>query len=379
MYDIKEVSIYTNQLNILYVEDDTYLLEEMSEVLEDFFNSIDTAQNGAIALEKYEEYEKKNHQFYDLVITDLNMPVMDGMELIKEIHELNPKQTIMVVSAHNESDRLIKLIQSGINNFVLKPVQPEQLLQMLAVTCQNIYAQKVLQEYRVKLENMNSLLEARVEEQIKEIKKTQQLSIETIADMVENYDNETGTHVKRIEAYTSLLISNMQDDFKKYPKEEVEVVAFASLLHDVGKLMIPKDILNKPAMLNDDEREIMKKHSSLGADMLIKANNSFKKEFNKDSYFYVASIIARHHHERWDGQGYPDGLHKNDIPLYARVVAIADVYDALRSKRVYKDGFTHTKAVEIIKSEREKAFDPKIVDIFLELNKEFEEIFDRLG
>ena len=143
--------------------------------------------------------------------------------------------------------------------------------------------------------------------------------------------------------------------------------------------MIPKHILTKPSKLNSEEFEVIKMHSRLGGEVLKKANFIFKDNFNKDSYLKVASDIAMHHHEKWDGSGYPDKLKGKEIPKCARIVAIADVYDALRSKRVYKDAFSHEKAFNIIKEERAKSFDPELVDIFLEIHEEFEKIFAGLA
>ncbi len=370
MMDFLKVHKYTKDLNILYIEDDEQLLKSTVEVLGDFFNTIDTAINGEDGLEKYQQYYKTNDKFYDLVITDLNMPVMDGETLIKEIKNINTEQTTIVVSAYNESSRLIDLIQNGITNFILKPVSAIQLMDVLYKTCKSISEHHELLEYR-------NQLESKVTELSLEITTTQRLSVETISNMVESYDDETGTHVKRIENYTALILDSLPitDDC---PAELRDMIAFASLLHDVGKLIIPKHILQKPSSLDEDEFNIIKTHAKLGGEILLKANEDFKKQFNKDSYFKVASDIAYYHHEKWDGSGYPKGLKQNDIPKCARIVAIVDVYDALRSKRVYKDGFSHEKSMEIIKNESGKAFDPELVNIFLEINKDFNQIFERI-
>jgi len=376
--DFQKVFQYSKNLTILYVEDDEQLRSETYDVLEDFFEVVDISTNGKEALEKYLHYYEKKSQYYDLVITDINMPIMDGISLIKEIHKISEDQSIIVVSAYNESSRLIDLIHEGITNFVMKPIAPIQLMTMLHKTSKHICSQKQLQQYRLELENCNIDLDAKVQEQAKEIRFTQQLSIETIANMVESYDDETGTHVKRIEGYTQLLLDKIPLS-DECPIELRESVAFASILHDIGKLMIPKNILTKPASLNYEEFETIKTHAKLGGEVLQKANISFSKQFNKDSFLKVASDIAMYHHEKWDGSGYPEGLKGSKIPKCARIVSIADVYDALRSKRVYKEGFTHTKSIEIIKNESGKSFDPSLVKIFLELEAQFDEIYNRLS
>ena len=369
--DFQKIYKYSQNLNVLYVEDDKQLREETFDILENFFLSVECAENGQIALDKYNEYKDNSSYLYDIVITDINMPIMDGMALVKEINEINPEQSIIVISAYNESSRLIELIQSGMSNFIMKPLSPSHLMDMLYKTSKQISNQKELLQYREELEE-------KVQEQAKEILFTQQVSIETIANMIESYDDDTGTHVKRIEGYTAVLVNHMSKS-ENCPPNLVVTIPFASILHDIGKLLIPKEILTKPAKLDKEEFEIVKSHAKLGADFLEKANLAFKKEFDKDSYLKVARDIAMYHHEKWDGSGYPEGLSAQDIPRCARIVAIADVYDALRSKRVYKDGFTHEKSVDIIKSEREKSFDPELVDIFIDNHKKFEEVFSKLS
>jgi HD-GYP domain-containing protein (c-di-GMP phosphodiesterase class II) len=192
--------------------------------------------------------------------------------------------------------------------------------------------------------------------------------------MVESYDDDTGSHVKRIENYTILLLDQLPVT-KEYTEDFKEIIAFASLLHDIGKLVIPKNILQKNGKLDEEEFEIIKTHARVGGEILLKANEDFKREFHKDSYFKIASDIAYYHHEKWNGNGYPKGLKGEEIPLCARIVAVVDVYDALRSKRPYKEGFSHQKAIQIIEEEKGKSFDPNIVDIFLNINEDFDNVF----
>jgi len=376
--NLQDILNYSKDLNVLYAEDDEQLLQETGEALEDFFASVETASNGQIALQKFKEYYEKNAEYYDILITDINMPLMSGAELIKEIHKINIDQSVIVISAYNESSRLIDLINIGITHFIMKPLSPTQFMGVLYKSSKVVSNQKQLISYRKELEDMNKNLDEKVKEQAREIIFTQKVSIEAIANMVESYDDDTGTHVKRIEQYTSLMV-NCLPITDENPIENRTTIPFASILHDIGKLMIPKDILTKPNNLTDEETIIIKTHAKLGGDVLKKANISFKENFDKDSYLKIASDIAMYHHEKWDGTGYPEGLHGDNIPKSARIVTIVDVYDALRSKRVYKDGFTHEKAVEIIMHESEKSFDPDLIDIFLSVNQQFKEVFDRLS
>ncbi len=375
--DFKQVYKYTKDLNVLYVEDNKELLSETLDVLEDFFSLVDSAVNGQEALEKYQHYFSKNQCYYDLIITDINMPIMDGEALIKEIKQINSEQVVMVISAYNESSRLIDLIQSGINNFVLKPIAPSQLMGMLYTTCKNIISTKNESQYRQQLEELNKNLDKKVQKQAQEILFTQKISIEMIGDLIENFDDDTGKHVKRIEAYTSLILNKLP--ISENEKTDIRsLIPFSSLLHDIGKIYIPKEILSKPGKLSEEEFEIMKSHAKLGGIILLKANEAFKKEFNKDSYLMVASNIAQYHHEKYNGKGYPEGLVGDAIPLCARIVALVDVYDALRSVRVYKEAWSHQKATSLIEEESGKSFDPNIVEVFIQQQHLFAEAFDSI-
>lgn len=363
--DFQKVYQVCHDLNILYVEDDVKTLREVTEILEMFFASVKGAQNGQRALDIYLEDRDK----YDLIITDINMPVMDGIELIRRVHEVDVEQPFIVVSAYDESEKLIKLIQNGISNFILKPISSGQLNSTLYKVAKSIQNQKHLIKYKDELEELNLQLDFKVQEQAKEIRLTQEISIEAIANMVESYDDDTGTHVKRIKAYCEIMVQEIQED---------DMIPFASILHDIGKLMVSKKILTKPAKLTQEEFEHIKMHAVSGGDVLLRANQKFSDICHKDSFLKTASDIAMYHHERYDGKGYPKGLKGDEIPIAARIVSIADVYDALRSKRVYKEEFTHEKAYSIIKNERGKAFDPKLVDMFIQYNKSFDEVFNAL-
>ena len=373
--DFRKILQYTNGLNVLYVEDDENLLEETSDILEDYFLELTTAVNGKEALEKYNIFFEKNGYHYDLIITDINMPIMCGNILIDEVYLKTPEQNIIVISAYNEADKLITLIQKGISNFLLKPVDPEQFINTLYRTCKSIVAHKQMQTDNQILTNTNIGLDGQVIDLTSEILAIKRLSVETIINLIESYDDDTGSHVKRIESYTDIICKSLKDIDFGYSEDLKELIPFASLLHDTGKFMIPKSILSKPDKLTIDERKIMETHAEIGGKILAKANRDFKKQFNKDSYFKVASDIAYFHHEKWNGTGYPKGLKKYEIPLSARIVAIVDVYDALRSKRSYKNSFSHEQSLSIIEQGRKIAFDPELVDIFLKHHLEFNSIF----
>ena len=373
--DYKGVSKYTGKLSVLYVEDDVDLLEETAELLKDLFHSVDTAKNGLVAFNKYNEYHDRESKYYDLVITDVNMPVMDGMDLIRDIHSLNKIQPVIVVSAYSESSKLIQMIQSGVNNFLMKPIDPEEFMNMLYKISKDIVNEIDIVRYRADLEDLNENLEKRVLNLSEEVLYTQQLSIEMISNLIEYRDAEHMIQVKRIEKYTILILDELKETVG-IDEALAEVIPLSALLHDIGELMLPSGILTKPSSLDDEEVQIMRKHAKLGSDILNEANETFKKQFNKDSYMKVASDIAMYHHEKWNGSGYPEGLSGEDIPIAARIVAIGDVYDALRSMRIYKEAFTHEEATRHIVEESGKSFDPNLVNIFLHKNQEFKKVFD---
>ncbi len=199
---------------------------------------------------------------------------------------------------------------------------------------------------------------------------TENRIIQLLSRLAELRDNETGNHIKRTSEYVMIVTENLRKYpvYKKYITQSyINDIVRSAPLHDIGKVGIPDNILLKPGKLTDDEYEIMKQHTLLGARVLIEE----EKELEFNSFLKIGIQIARYHHENWDGTGYPDKLKGDEIPLSARIMALVDVYDALRSKRPYKEPFSHEKAVEIIKEDSGRKFDPNIVDVFLELEKEF--------
>jgi len=234
------------------------------------------------------------------------------------------------------------------------------------------------------LKNLNASLAEQIERKTFEIEITQKTSIEALAVLAEYFDEDTGEHLARIQAYVRVLgkqlktTSAFSEYLAKRPKY-IDEMALASLLHDIGKTAIPKQVLTKPGKLNREEFEIMQSHTIVAGELLARANSEFLTNFKKDSYLALARDIALHHHERWNGRGYPYGFAAESIPLSARIVALADVYDALRTRRPYKDPWPHQKIVTLIKEERGEHFDPEVVDAFLHVASDFEEISRRIS
>ena len=226
-----------------------------------------------------------------------------------------------------------------------------------------------LNESHAKIERFNKELQSEVDRQTESIRHLQKAIVYSMSDLIEKKDGFTGEHTRRVSEYVAILLREMVRRGYKLTESEIQRIAESSLLHDMGKIAIPDNILLKNGKLTDDEFEAMKSHSTTGADSLQKS-----MQFAKDNDFLKSAfIMAKHHHERWNGSGYPDGKKENEIPILARIIAIADVYDALRSKRSYKEPLSREKAKSIIMEETGRQFDPELVDVFLTVEPEFHE------
>lgn len=246
---------------------------------------------------------------------------------------------------------------------------------------------KALLEKKIAEDNLrrtNLDLEDLVDEKTSELTITQEASIQSLAILAENYDPDTGEHINRIRSLTHLLTANLLKDtlYSEYLSSRIDYVneiAVASILHDIGKTAIPKEILSKPGKLTPEEFDLVKTHTTIAGEVLHQGNRLFVEKFGKDSYLALAADIALYHHEKWDGSGYPKGLKKQEIPLSARIVAIADVYDALRSKRPYKPPWTHEKTMELIISESEKHFDPELIRVFIKIEDQVRQVAEQIN
>ncbi len=212
-----------------------------------------------------------------------------------------------------------------------------------------------------------------------ELRVTQTVAIEALASLAEYRDAETSQHLHRIRAFVKLLCKHLQhnpsySDYIRTNKRYIEDLAHASVLHDIGKIAVPDGILLKPGPLSEEEFEVIKTHTTIGSEILTAADSQFKEQVGKQSYLTLAQSIAKSHHEKWDGSGYPEGLRETEIPLGARIVAICDVYDAVTSDRVYKKAWPHEQAVELIKEGSGSHFDPVITEAFLEVEQTFQRI-----
>ncbi len=297
---------------------------------------------------------------YDLILLDLQMPGMDGFEVMEGLKEIEPDGYLPVLVVTAQPSHKLHSLQAGAKDFISKPFE----LTEVVARVRNMIEVRLLHK---KLQSYNDELEQKVHERTTELHDSYLETIYTLVRAAERKDDEMGAHVKRISYYCREFskIIGMDNVF-------VERIFLASPMHDIGKIGIPDSILFKSSGLTSDEWEIMKGHSRMGAKIL---GNS------KSPYLQIAAEIALDHHERWDGSGYPNGKKGGEIPIEACIMNICDVYDALRSKRPYKPAFDHIKTMEIITKGDERTrpehFDPMILGIFKRNFDLFHDIFQK--
>ncbi len=341
---LREVS---KEQRILYVEDQLEVREMFLRFLSNFFEDITVATDGDDGLEIY-----KANQNFDIIISDIQMPKLDGMEMVEEIKKINEYQSIIFITAFNFEKYLIKAIRLNIDGYIIKPIEPVQVIEVLYKTAKKVKDNKELINYQ---NHLKELVEYKTKEIISlniEIDKTLREVLFTLGGMAEVRSKETGNHVKRVANFSKVLARAYGLD-----NIEIELLENASAMHDIGKIAIPDEILNKPAKLSEDEFELMKKHTVYGYEMLKSSERKF---------FKTAAIVAYEHHEKYDGSGYPNRKKGEDIHLYGRITAIADVFDALSSDRVYKKAWELDRVLELLKSESAKHFDPHLIDLFFD-------------
>ena len=456
---IGRLSTIAKEMSALYIEDEEFILENTKVFLKMIFTDIETASSG---LEGLKLYQSRN---FDIVITDIFMPEMNGIAVVKKIKELNPHQSVIITSACDESAYLLELINLGIAQFILKPIQTEKIISIIDEVVTNIYNQRKVNELasnlRQELVHQTTLLEQYkevvdlstivtqtdfsgkiiyaneafykisgyssqeviyknhnlvrhpdvgreiyknlwetilnkkswhgilknlnksgkyyiIDSTVKpildefgniinfisishdvtelfdlndEIWQTQHEMLSLLGEVGETRSQETGNHVKRVARYAKLL-----GELCGLEEEQIKLLYGASPMHDIGKIGIPDNILLKPGKLDPHEYDLMKTHSDIGYTILKTSNRPLLQ---------TAAIIAHEHHEKWDGTGYPRAIKGGQIHIYGRIVAIADVFDALFCGRIYKKPWEMDKIIEFIISERGKHFDPMLIDIFM--------------
>ena len=336
---------------VLIVDDSEMNREILSEMLEDEYVILE-AGDGKEAI----SILNKCNTEISLVLLDMVMPVMNGIEVLDVMRKngwLSDIPVIMI-SAEDSDEVIHRAYELGVTEFIRRPF--DQLI--VQTRCRNIVALYARQK------NLAGL----VADQFYEREQESRLMVDILAHIVEFRNNECGLHVIHVQNYTEILLKELAKLTDKYnlDSDKISLITKTAALHDVGKICIPDEILNKPGRLTDEEFQIMKSHSAVGSQML--ADLPFHKE---EPLVKMAYAVARWHHERWDGRGYPDGLVGDDIPIEAQVVALADVYDALTSERCYKKAFSHATALEMITKGECGQFNPLLITC---LNNAAEEI-----
>lgn len=330
------------------------------------------AENGLYALSTLE------NQPCDLVLLDIRMPEMDGYQVLKYIKN-DPglcNIPVIMISALNDMDNVVRCIESGADDYMVKPFVQAVLRARIDACLEKKQMRDKESQYQDQIESFNLELQNRVSKQVFEITAAQRATIFAMAKLAESRDPETGEHLLRIREYVKIICHQL----RLLPKYEaiiddndIENMYAASPLHDIGKVGIADGILLKPEKLTVQEFNAMKAHTTIGAETLREVNRLHPG----NDFVRVGIEIAESHHEKWDGTGYPHGLVGKNIPLVGRILAISDVYDALTSKRCYKEAFSHAKSLDIIVDSRGKHFDPDVVDAFIKAEKDFVLIRER--
>jgi putative two-component system response regulator len=332
------------QMRVLVVEDDCVSSEFLSSTLKCFGYSVTTANNGREALELLRTGQ------YRIVVSDWGMPEMNGDELCRQVRgrKWNAYVYIMLVTLFDGIDHVVEGLRAGADDFLSKPYHPEELRVRLRT------AERILS-----LESRDVLLFA-------------------MAKLTESRDNDTGMHLDRIREYCRILAQELAAWPKYHDEidgEYIQLLYLTSPLHDIGKVGIPDSVLLKPGPLTPEEFEIMKQHTTIGGETLQAVTLAHPEA----RYLSMARDIAFTHHERWDGTGYPFGLGGREIPLCGRLTALADVYDALTSRRIYKAKMGHAEARQIIFDGSGTHFDPDIVEAFRRREDEFTRVANLLN
>jgi len=346
----------TPQKTLLLVDDTPENLTVLGEILMPHYR-VRVASSGARALAAAITDPRP-----DLVLLDVMMPEMDGYEVISRLHE-DPRTRdlpVIFVTALDSTEDEARGLELGAVDYITKPVRP-------AIVLARVRGQLELKEARDRMRDQNAWLEAEIARRMRQNQVVQDVSMRALASIAEARDDETGNHILRTQAYVNVLacaLATMPRYAGELTPALVDTYTKAAPLHDIGKVAIPDHILHKPGKHTPDEWEIMKTHARQGADAIWRAICD-QEEREALDFLYIAMDIAHYHHEKWDGSGYPEGLAGEAIPLPARLMALADVFDALISKRAYKPAFPLDQATAIIIEGRGRHFDPDVVDAYV--------------
>lgn len=344
--------------NSILIADDAAINREMLRVIFDEQYHILEAEDGEQAIQIMEE----KHEMISIILLDLMMPKKNGLEVLEYMKQKGYIQKIPVIMITGESSagNDEKAYEYGVSDIIYKPFEERIVMRRTKNTIE-------LFENRMDLEKKLAIRTEQLKRSQETLQKNNEFLINALSSVVEFRSLESGEHIKRVKTFTRILLNYLYEFFPQYglTKEQIDLIVNASALHDIGKIAIPDSILLKPGKLTQEEFEEMKKHTTYGCDLL----ENFKQE---DSEFYhYCYDICRYHHERYDGKGYPDHLKDDETPIWAQVVGVADVYDALVSPRVYKAPYEVNKAANMIMEGECGTFSPTMLRVFDMAKSEF--------
>ncbi len=351
---------------VLIVDDTPDNLTLLADLLKVLYR-VKAARDGDKALQIAGSEDKP-----DLILLDVMMPGLSGFDVCRQLKAQPHTRDIPVIflTTQGAIEDELRGLELGAVDYITKPINPPTVL----LRVDNHLKIKAAADF---LRDQNDFLEQEVARRTQEVIAIQDVTIQALASLAETRDNETGNHIRRTQHYVQALAEQLKD----HPRFAAELDANtrrllykSAPLHDIGKIGIPDSILLKPGRLTMEEFEVMKTHTTLGRDALERAEDQLGVEV---PFLRLAKEIAYGHQEKWDGSGYPEGRAGDQIPLSARLMAVADVYDALISRRVYKPGISHEDAVALISEERGRHFDPDVVDAFLAIKDQFQAIAER--
>ncbi len=339
---------------MLVIDDDEGIRKITQMLVEGLGHEVEPARDGIEGLAKLQ-------LGVDLVLLDVVMPGLDGFDVCRRIRQ-DPAgrdvPVIMVTTLETKEHRL-HAVEAGANDFIAKPIDETELRVRATCLMKMKEAQDEVKRYQGHLEEMIEERTASLRRALEQMAEAQRVAyqaqletVERLAILAEYKDKVTARHIQRMSEYSAVLARGL-----KLPPAEVELILHASRMHDVGKIAMPEAILRKPSSLDPQEWTVMRQHSAIGSRILDNSSSQILQ---------AGRVIALHHHERWDGAGYPNGLAGSDIPLWGRICAVADVFDAVTSERPYKPAFPNEEALQLLRDGRGKHFDPRVVDVFFE-------------
>lgn len=345
---------------LLIVDDDEFNRAILDNLFAPYY-AIQEAENGRLGLEAILHGPDR----LCAVLLDVMMPEMDGIEVLRRLNEkgLLQKLPVFLITAEARDEVMKEAYRLGVMDVISKPVVPYVVLRRVQSVVE-------LFEARRRLRNTVELQQSELMRRARQIAELNMGMLEALSTAIEFRDGESGEHVRRIYDITKTMLTDTAMG-KGFSSAEIELIATAAIMHDVGKIAIPDAILNKPGRLTPEERKIMETHTIRGAEML----EHIPQLRNNEAYPY-AYDIARHHHERWDGRGYPDGLKGDEISVWSQIVSLADVYDALSCKRVYKKAFDRETVLEMIRTGQCGVFNPELLKEFFAVEPKLHRLYE---